>query len=590
MKTFDDYYTEAIMYWQNWIIEQNVNMRFYLGDQWKLADKKYLNEQHRAALVFNKIRRVVHMLSGYQKKNRLALTVQANNDAVAPIANDMSAVLMFIMANGGYEVMSAAFSGMLKTGLAFVYPYVDYADDPVSGDIKLKRIAYNAILIDPFTTQKDLSDCSYMMSRRYVSKEIAKILIPSAEKEIDVMPPEKGDGKFNQLAQRHKYAGYYIDELYRSQMVNRKIIVNMQTGEYHDWDGKEKAGTVTADKMYKIVTLPKRIIKKTVYVNGREMLEENAGSKYPYIPVWGFFDPEYDVMYLKLQGIIQSMRDPQTEINKRRSKMLDIIDNQISSGWVVGEDALVNPKAPYRTGSNQVIAVKRGHSINEVQRLPQTDIPAGLFQLNQLFEQDIMEIPGVNTEMFGQPSKDYLQEASLLAKMRQSSGLTLFQDLFDNYRFAKKMLGEVLIDKVISNYTPDKVSEIIGHQPAQQFYDKEFMKYKVEPEEGVLTDSQREMYYSQLLALKQLGAPINWETIIAASPIQGQQAIKETMAKDAQAAAAAAAEADQQREAMNKLLQTKAVSNIAASEEKRAKAMLETENAKLAQVKLLTQK
>jgi len=237
-----------------------------------------------------------------------------------------------------------------------------------------------------------------------------------------------------------------------------------------------------------------------------------------------------------------------------------------------------------------VIAVKRGHSIQEVQRLPQTDIPSGLFQLNQLFEQDIMEIPGVNTEMFGQPSKDYLQEASLLAKMRQSSGLTLFQDLFDNYRLAKKMLGEVLIDKVISNYTPDKVSEIIGHPPAQEFYDKNFMKYKVQPEEGVLTDSQREMYYSQLLALKQLGAPISWDTIIAASPIQGQQAIKEAMAKDAQAQAQAAAKEDEQRQAMNKLLQSKTISNIAASEEKRAKAQVETENAKIKQMQLLTQK
>ncbi len=591
-KDFDEFYNEASSLWATWLTEQTINMKFYLGDQWDANDKKYLDKFRRAVLVFNKIRRIVHMLSGYQRKNRLALVAHATIDEAAPLANDMSDVLMWVMQQGGYHTMSAAFSGMLKTSLNFVEPYMDYSSDPVSGDIKFKRIPYNAILIDPYTTEQDLSDCGYILSRRYATKEMAQMIIPSAEKKIETIQPSSGDGKFVQFVKRGRQEGYYIDELCKAVMKNRKLMVNIQSGEYHNWNKSvaEYKIFVNANNLtdkYKLVNFPLQEITKIMYVNGEKVSEDELDF-FPYVPIWGFFNPEYSDKSLALQAIVQSLRDPQTEINKRRSKMLDIIDNQIASGWVAQEDALVNAKSLERTGTNQVVLVKRNHSVQEVQKLPSTDIPSGLFQLNQLFEKDIMDIPGANSEMFGQPSKDYLQEASLLAKMRESAGLTIFQDLFDSYRLSKKMLGNILVKMIQDNFSPAKIAQILGHQTHTAFFDKKFAKYDIIPQEAMLTDTQRELFYTQLLMLKKLGAPINWQTIIEASPIQGQAKLRQSVEQATEAQARAAKEEEANRVEMNRLLQTKAMSNIAVSEEKKAKAELETVNAKIKQEQLLT--
>ena len=71
---------------------------------------------------------------------------------------------------GGYEIISDAFKGELTSGMAFVSPYVDYRDDPVSGDIKFHLDEWNAVILDPFFTKRDLSDCGFVARRKFLSR------------------------------------------------------------------------------------------------------------------------------------------------------------------------------------------------------------------------------------------------------------------------------------------------------------------------------------------------------------------------------------------------------------------------------------
>ena len=89
--------------------------------------------------------------------------------------------------------------------------------------------------------------------------------------------------------------------------------------------------------------------------------------------------------------------------------------------------------------------------------------------------------------------------------LRQGAGLTTLQKLFDQLDFSQKLLGELTIDMMQSNFQPGKVARILGKQPSQQFYNKAFQKYDCVVAEGILTESQQKTQFIQYSYLKEMG-------------------------------------------------------------------------------------
>jgi hypothetical protein len=85
----------------------------------------------------------------------------------------------------GYDVISDCFAGALKTGWNLCSVWMDYRDDPINGDIKLRREPFNAFITDPYFSNIDLSDCKYILRRKYLNLEETKSLLPGREKELD---------------------------------------------------------------------------------------------------------------------------------------------------------------------------------------------------------------------------------------------------------------------------------------------------------------------------------------------------------------------------------------------------------------------
>jgi len=81
----------------------------------------------------------------------------------------------------GYTIISDAFKGALTTGISFVSPYMDYRSDPISGDVKFHLDEWNAVILDPFFTKKDLSDCSFVARRKFLSRTEVISLLPDKE-------------------------------------------------------------------------------------------------------------------------------------------------------------------------------------------------------------------------------------------------------------------------------------------------------------------------------------------------------------------------------------------------------------------------
>lgn len=544
IKDFGESYERAYQLWNTFYAEAYKDLSYYLGNQWSLEELSYLNNQRRSSFTYNKIRRLINLVQGYQRKNRLSTIISPVENASEDTANIFTDVMQHVMSSSdGYEAISDAFKGGLTTGLSFLSPYLDYRDDPVSGDIKFHRDDWNAVIMDPFFTKKDLSDCSFVARRKFLSRTEIISLLPDKEDVIKALPWGSRDDKFTYMPYARQWGMQKLlnyTEYWRTKWETKDVLVDMMTGETKEWDG-DRARL----KLYKEVFPQIEVIKKPVksvelgiIVEGELLYygQDPFGlNDYPFVPFMAIWEPSYDLFTWKVQSLVRIVRDPQTELNKRRSKMVDLIDSQLNSGWIAKTNSVSNPTSLYKSGQGQVVFLKPEAQMTDVQRLQAPEIPQGMFQLEAEFEKDIMEIAGVNSELFGMADNDKVETAGILSKMRQSAGLVNLQDLFDGLRESQKLLGRKVMKLIQKNYTPEKIKLITKKEPTAEFYSKVFSKYDVVIEEGVQTDTQKQTQFAQMMALRAVGVQFTDEEVVDASNLHDKKQYKERLAAAQQA-------------------------------------------------------
>lgn len=585
---YHDAYTQAYYAWNPYYPLADRDLRFYLGDQWDAGEKQKLFQDNRNAFVFNRSRANIDLIDGYQRKNRLSSVVVPVENFDQKTADQLSRLLLYVMQyGGGYEAISDAFSGAIKTGWNLCTVYMDYVSDPVDGDIKFGREPYSGFITDPYFTRLDFSDMGYVIRRKYLNVNQAASLLPGQEKEIYQLHKigYSRDDKFTWLPYQQQPNGEDLiafNEYYKQGFKQIELLVDMETGESIELEG-DRAKIEQFRNMYpdmKIIKQSKRFIEKHIICNEQYMrteVDQYGLNEYPFTPVVATFQPESDFWELKVQSLMRPMIDPQKEANRRRSQMVDILDSQINSGWIAEEDSVINPRSLFQTSQGKVIWKKK--NAGAVERLQPAQIPPSMFQLQDLFDRDMREIIGVNDAMFGVPTSG--NESGLLTMLRQASSVTGLQTVLDKLRFSQKNLSQKVL-KLITSWSPAKVARILGEEPTDAFYGKDLTKFDVVVQEGVLTDTQQQMYFRQLIDLKAItdqpsSSPITADMLIKAAPIQGKSNLFQEIAQNQQNIQQAA-QAQQQLQnqlvgSQVELAKATSISNLALSKERFTRAV-----------------
>lgn len=603
VQEYDEAYRYAMGYWEPFLVEAETDTKKYLGDQWDPALYNYLKWQRRDAYVVNLMQRVVHMVSGYQRKNRLSIKVDPVEGSDERTASQMSGVLQYIMSRGdgqvdGYSVMSDAFQfGPLVSGLNFVHPYLDRTKDPANGDIAFARVPYNRLVIDPGTQDRGLRSCGFMMRRELVHRNLAKVMLPWAHREIDHLRVSGSDGKYTKFippprvasqGDRLKYDEYWI----KTTKPVRALVDpgNAELRILPERINREALATYMAySPRARLVDLQRQVVELRVIVEGEVMYQGpdpgGLDDEYPLVACWGLWVPEYHDTRYNLQGLIRVMRDPQDEGNKRWSKISDIMDSQISSGWKAKAKAVINKQDLYKSGQGVVVWVDDNADMRDAEKIQMSAIPAGLFQMIAELKDSAMDVVGVNSELFGQQESGDPQMSGVLAKLRQGAGLTVLQNCFDSHRFSKKQLGNKILKMVQRNYSAAKVKRIIGEDPTPEFAARSFGRYDASVGEGVLTDTQRQMYYAQLMGARAAGAPIPWSAIIEAAPIESKHKLLGRIKQEEQAQAQAGQLQQKLQMLQIALMQAQLANEISHGKERSARARSLDAGANLDRVK-----
>lgn len=560
LKLMDYTYAKYIQLNQSWWNEAETDQRIRAGDQ-TLWNDLYGNIPafRRKQFNFNRIRRITNMITGYQRQHRKSTICTPIENSDEQTANQFSKILLWDdQKNHVLETISDAFDGAVVTGMNLLSVWMDYRNDPVNGDIAVDNVAFNGYLIDPYFKKMDLSDCNSIWTRKYLSRNQVISLLPGRESElIDMKGWGNRDGKFQFMPESYNYGMQDLlmyDEFWYLDSRKQKLLCDVQTGETMEWRGQDDDLNDFLRTYPQIHTLDQEIqtVKLAITVQGKVMYNgpNPLGiDRYPFVPVWAYYEPQMSDFPWRVQGVVRGLRDAQYLYNRRRVIELDILESQITSGFMYKENALVNPKDVFLQGQGRGLALKANAQPGvDVVKIESPRIDPSMLQMSELLGKEVQEISGVSEELLGMAQDD---KAGILSMLRQGANLTTLQGLFDNLDYAQKMLGDIRISLIQANWTPGKVQRVIGEEPSQQFYNRAFGKYKAIVEDGLNTSTQRQMQFAQLLQLRELGIPVPAEILVESSTLQNKEKLVDALTKQEQQAAQAA---QQQQETQIELL------------------------------------
>jgi hypothetical protein len=181
-------------------------------------------------------------------------------------------------------------------------------------------------------------------------------------------------------------------------------------------------------------------------------------NRFPFIPVVAYRKKTDNTPY----GIIRQLRDPQEDLNKRRSKALFILqtnqtiaDDDATDDWDDFKSELDRPDG--------LVRKKRGSEVivNKETRLVEEHV--------MLMGQDaeyIERTAGVNDEMMGRQTNAVSGKA---ISQRYEMGTVITASMFDNLRFAFQLAGEIKLSLIEQFWTEEKEIRITGKKGQPEF-------------------------------------------------------------------------------------------------------------------------
>lgn len=576
-------YNRAFVNWQAYWVEAYRDQSFYLNNSWTPEERRYLQQEQRPDYTYNLVRSCVNMVQGYQRKNRHSLICEAVENSNSKTADIFTKCMYHAMRQGkGHYAISEAFKGALITGIGYVGLSMDYRFDPLNGDPVFTFYPWNAIIPDPFWSQLSWDDCDYVIRRAYMSKEEALSRWPNKEEMIKQMQGNMRDELFTFLPEQRIFQSQNLlayTEYWEQQYKEVTAFINpfnLQEIEVTK-DNREQFNQIKDIPGVRSYKKQKKVMKFIAMLNNQTIHEDENPynlDEYPFVPIIFIYSPEYDLYQYKIQGLIRAIRDPQIGFNKYISKIEDFFNSQISSGWIVKKSKFDNPLDFYKTGQGRVIYAKNEADVNaDARQLDAAPLPNGILDLQQIFNDLILRICGITEELMGMADDS---DVGITTMLRQGAALVNLQDVFDYLRQSEEIIGNRLMKMIQRNWTPEKVFLVTKEQPTPEFYSGNFGKYDCVTAEAPLTETQQQLFFSQMLQFKQMGAPISWGILLKNYPGQGASEIADDVAQQEQQQMQMM-QAQQQAEihdkaVVNDLLMKEGLIKIASAKEKLAKA------------------
>lgn len=475
---FKEWFKKSVQAADEWREESKEDREFYIGKQWKESDKRTLEDAKRPAITINRIKPLVNVLSGYQRLNRYDIEfLPRTNDDMA-LAQVRKGITKYILDASHYNYEeSDVFIDSIVGGLGWFEVGYQFDWERMDGDAFVRRVSPYDIYTDPESRDKYLRDAKFIIRARWVDKEELTSIYPEHKDEIEAqtslyMTEEKEDMN-EKLWWQHDTKKIRFAECWYKKVVRKKVYI-LRTGETATQVTSEQLvlGMVSDVKEYSATEVHLMSFFDNVVLE--DMKSPYEHGEFPFVPFSCYYQGDDDIP----SGIVRDLKDPQREINKRRSQELHILNTQSNGGWLAEQGAMTaEQKSKFKANASTpgallevgVGALTGGRLQRlEPQATPRNTVNAAMEAMN-----DLPAISGINEALMGTDISN-LQSGRAI-ELKQKQAITHIALLFDNLRFAKERIAHLLWGRrgykgiVPQFYTEQKTFRIVGQNGEQQF-------------------------------------------------------------------------------------------------------------------------
>lgn len=464
----------------NWRREADKACDYYDNNQLDQETVDLLRERGQPPLITNMIKPTVDTVLGMEAKTRTDWMVRPEDDG--EMDEDMSEALSCKLKHAETEsradrAVSDAYAAQIKAGLGWVE--VSRESDPFRCPYRVRYVHRREIFWDWRAEQPDLSDARYLVRRRWLFLEQAISMMPQYASLLRATT--SGWAGFDPLLEQDTKLtqSWELERDTRIEASDWRDIQRQRVCLYEIWYRKWVRGYVmtlpNGTKMEVDFDNPRHV---EAIVSGFAQVAQATFQKvrlawycgphflydvpspyrhrnFPYVPFFGHREDLTMAPY----GLIRTMISPQDEINARKSKMLWAMN---SRRVVADSDAVKD----HRRAAAEIARPDAYIILNEKRRPdskftvdPGGDLAAQQFQVMQEAKQEIAEASGIHKSMMGQQSG---ATSGLAINSLVEQGLNTLAEINDNYRYARRLVGEMLFELIQQDLGGKQVNVTIG--------------------------------------------------------------------------------------------------------------------------------
>nr|DAN02896.1 MAG TPA: portal protein [Caudoviricetes sp.] len=464
----------------NWRREADKCADYYDGNQLSQETLEILKDRGQPPLITNLVKPTIDTVLGMEAKTRTDWLVRSEDDGIA--SPDLAEALSLKLKHAETETRadracSDAYAAQCKTGVGWVE--VSRESDPFKFPYRAKYVHRREISWDWRSTESDLSDAKYLIRRRWMDVDAAIAKMPEYADLLrqcisgwagfdPVMSQDTGlanslmnerDTRLEEQDWRDTFRRRVcLYEIWYRKWVSGYVI-RLPNGRAieADFNNPKHSTAILAGA----VKVEKRVFEKVrlAWYCGPHFLYDVPSpykhGMFPYAPFFGFRED----LTLAPYGLIRAMLSPQDEINARKSKQLWLLN---SRRVTADEDSVKDHEAARRE-----VARPDMYQILNSGRKPTSqfkveyggELAAQQFQAMQEAKQEIAESSGIHKAMMGQNSS---ASSGLAINSLVEQGLNTLGETNDNYRFARRMVGEMLFSMMLEDMEGRQIQVPIG--------------------------------------------------------------------------------------------------------------------------------
>jgi len=469
--------------------EMAIDEDYYDGIQFDAEDLSILQSRNQPPLVFNVTKNTVNFLLGTERKARIDSRVLPRKKRGAQSARSKTKLMKYTQdcSKGEFE-RSIAFAECIKAGLGWLETGTrSNGDEPIF----MRQERWRNMWFDHLGHSLDGSDWRFVIREKWVDLDVATELFPEranhlrvlAEKVNSLYPYLPEDTVITDTASEFDtesgidalFAGPLDGVRQRIKAVECWYRIPARVKLLRQEDESIPFGALdgaiyrdTEDQKYlvkggyfSLIDAIMMAVRRAIW-SANLLLSEGVSpynhNRFPFTPMFCYRRQRDNMPY----GVVRDMRDPQSDLNKRRSRSLFLLS---ANRTMYEKGAFDDPIRAYEEinrpdGMIEYNVGKKVEINKEIQEFVHQN------EMARDDERFINNISGVTPEAKGQSTRDLSGVAIGKLQLQSTTTSGVF---FDNYYFALQNEGEVRLSLIEQFYDQDKEYRITGDQRKDEF-------------------------------------------------------------------------------------------------------------------------